>query len=51
MKSLEQILLDNPPFYPDSSTDEKKMRFMFLMEDLRDHPKPANEGHLKTGQR
>jgi hypothetical protein len=19
--------------------------------DLRDHPKPANEGHLKTGQR
>jgi len=28
-------LLDNPPFYPDSSTDEKKMRFMFLLEDGR----------------
>jgi hypothetical protein len=33
MKTWEQILLDNPPFYPDSSTDEKKMRFMFLLED------------------
>jgi len=21
------------------------------MENLRGHPKPANEGHLKTGQR
>jgi hypothetical protein len=35
MKSFEQILLDNPPFYPDSSTDEKKMSFMFLLEDGR----------------
>jgi hypothetical protein len=33
MKTLEQILLDNPPFYPDSTTDEKKMSFMFLLED------------------
>jgi hypothetical protein len=35
MKTWEQILIDNPPFYPDSSTDEKKMHFMFLLEDGR----------------
>ena len=35
MKSLEQVLLGNPPFYPDSSTDETKMTFMFLLEDGR----------------
>jgi hypothetical protein len=35
MKTWEQILLDNPPFYPDSSTDEEKMHFMFLLEDGR----------------
>ena len=35
MKTWEQILIDNPPFYPDSSTDEKKMQFMFLLEDGR----------------
>src|SRR5260221_2284017 len=35
MKAWEQILVDNPPFYPDSSTDEQKMRFMFLLEDGR----------------
>jgi hypothetical protein len=43
MKSLEQILLDNPPFYPDSSTDAQKMRFMFLMED--GHLIGDSEGH------
>ena|SRR5882762_7661335 len=35
MKTWERLLLDNPPFYPDSSTDEEKMRFMFLLEDGR----------------
>ena len=35
MKTWEQILLDNPPFYPDSSTDEEKMHFMFMLEDGR----------------
>ena len=35
MKTWEQILIDNPPFYPNSSTDEEKMRFMFLLEDGR----------------
>lgn len=34
MKAWEQILVDNPPFRPDS-TDTKKMRFMFLSEDGR----------------
>lgn len=33
MKTWEQILVDNPPFRPDSSTDSKKMRFMFLLEN------------------
>jgi hypothetical protein len=35
MKKWEQVLVDNPPFRPDSSTDETKMRFMFLLEDGR----------------
>lgn len=35
MKSFDQILLDNPPFYPDALTHERKMRFMFLLEDGR----------------
>ena len=35
MKTWEQILVDNPPFRPDCSTDEKKMSFMFLLEDGR----------------
>src|ERR1700731_2173060 len=33
MKTLEQILHDSLPFYPDFSTDRRKMRFMFLLED------------------
>jgi hypothetical protein len=33
MKTLDQILRDNPPFYPDSLTDMRKLRFMFLLED------------------
>jgi hypothetical protein len=33
MKTFEQILLDNPPFSPDASTDEEMMHFMFLLED------------------
>jgi hypothetical protein len=35
VKTWGQILADNPPFRPDSSTDENKMRFMFLLEDGR----------------
>jgi hypothetical protein len=33
VKTLEQILSDNPAFYPDASTDTRKMRFMFLLEN------------------
>ena len=35
MKSLEQILLDNPPFYASSVTEKDSMLFMFLLEDGR----------------
>jgi hypothetical protein len=33
MKTLDQILLDNSPFYPDPFTDTQKMRFMFMLEN------------------
>jgi hypothetical protein len=29
----------------------QSMGFWVVLENLGDHPKPANEGHLKTGQR
>jgi hypothetical protein len=45
MKTLEQILLDDPPFYPNSSTDELKMRFMFLLEDGRAIGNPEGQNH------
>jgi hypothetical protein len=36
----------------DRSLDEmKRTREYFETLFLSDHPKPANEGHLKTGQR
>jgi hypothetical protein len=31
--------------------DGKSDLAMMVLKALSDHPKPANEGHLKTGQR
>jgi len=45
VKTLEQVLCDNPPFYPDASTDETKMAFMFLLEDGRLVGNAEGENH------
>jgi hypothetical protein len=34
-----------------ASLEKNEVNYLFYLPTLRGHPKPANEGHLKTGQR